>query len=336
MVNAALEAHFAQLGVPLIPLAAGAKMLLDELCDASGDRGAQGGAPPGAVELVLGAEPKALAAQGHGGRVALAVRADRATHPYLGDHAINGVPVVPVVIALEWFARAARACRPDLVVTELRDVRVLRGIKLAAYESGGEVFRVDCREVSNGHGAVLAAELRGPQGALHYAATIQMQHPEGRVAPKGPAAPELGPWPAGGELYDGRTLFHGRDFQVIRQLDGVSRDGIAGTVVGLREAGWVAQPWKTDPAALDGGLQLATLWTQHVLGGAALPMSVGALHTFAEGPSDGPLRAVVRGQIVARDRTKADIAFVDDRGSLVAELRDVQYVLRPDTARGQA
>ncbi|WP_437976559.1 SDR family NAD(P)-dependent oxidoreductase [Sorangium sp. So ce295] len=338
MVNAALEAHFAQLGVPLIPIAAGAKMLLDELCDASGDRGArgQGGAPPGAVELVLGAEPKALAAQGHGGRVALAVRADRATHPYLGDHAINGVPVVPVVIALEWFARAARACRPDLVVTELRDVRVLRGIKLAAYESGGEVFRVDCREVSNGHGAVLAAELRGPQGALHYAATIQMQHPEGRVAPKGPAAPELGPWPAGGELYDGRTLFHGRDFQVIRQLDGVSRDGIAGTVVGLREAGWVAQPWKTDPAALDGGLQLATLWTQHVLGGAALPMSVGALHTFAEGPSDGPLRAVVRGQIVARDRTKADIAFVDDRGSLVAELRDVQYVLRPDTARGQA
>ncbi|WP_437798995.1 SDR family NAD(P)-dependent oxidoreductase [Sorangium sp. So ce693] len=338
MVNAALEAHFAQLGVPLIPLAAGAKMLLDELCDASGDRGArgQGGAPPGAVELVLGAEPKALAAQGHGGRVALAVRADRATHPYLGDHAINGVPVVPVVIALEWFARAARACRPDLVVTELRDVRVLRGIKLAAYESGGEVFRVDCREVSNGHGAVLAAELRGPQGALHYAATIQMQPPEGRVAPKGPAAPELGPWPSGGELYDGRTLFHGRDFQVIRRLDGVSRDGIAGTVVGLREAGWVAQPWKTDPAALDGGLQLATLWTQHVLGGAALPMSVGALHTFAEGPSDGPLRAVVRGQIVARDRTKADIAFVDDRGSLVAELRDVQYVLRPDTARGQA
>jgi hypothetical protein len=190
--------------------------------------------------------------------------------------------------------------------------------------------------VQNGHGAVLAAELRGPNGALHYAATIEMARAEGRVAPEGPALPSLGPWPSGGDLYDGRTLFHGRDFQVIRHLDGVSRDGIAGTVVGLREAGWVAQPWKSDPAALDGGLQLATLWTQHVLGGAALPMSVGALHTFAEGPSDGPLRAVVRGQIVARDRTRADIAFVDHRGTLVAELRDVQYVLRPDTARGQA
>ncbi|WP_438018323.1 SDR family NAD(P)-dependent oxidoreductase [Sorangium sp. So ce315] len=329
MVNAALEAHFAQLGVPLIPLAAGARMLIDELCD-----GAAGS--PGAVEVVLGAEPKSLAAEGHGRRVALAVRADRATHPYLGDHAINGIPVVPVVIALEWFARAARACRPDLVVTQCRDVRVLRGIKLAAYESGGEVFRVDCREVSNGHGAVLAAELRGPQGALHYAATIEMRPLAERVAPKGPAAPALGPWSGGDDPYDGHTLFHGRDFQVIRRLDGVSREGIAGTVVGLREAGWVAQPWKTDPAALDGGLQLATLWTQHVLGGAALPMSVGALHTFAEGPSDGPLRAVVRGQIVARDRTKADIAFVDPEGTLVAELRDVQYVLRPDAARGQA
>ncbi|KYF47923.1 hypothetical protein BE08_35155 [Sorangium cellulosum] len=183
---------------------------------------------------------------------------------------------------------------------------------------------------------MLAAELRGPQGALHYAATIEMRPAAERVAPKGPAAPALGPWSGGDDPYDGHTLFHGRDFQVIRRLDGVSREGIAGTVVGLREAGWVAQPWKTDPAALDGGLQLATLWTQHVLGGAALPMSVGALHTFAEGPSDGPLRAVVRGQIVARDRTKADIAFVDPEGTLVAELRDVQYVLRPDAARGQA
>ncbi|HTN87408.1 MAG TPA: SDR family NAD(P)-dependent oxidoreductase, partial [Sorangium sp.] len=341
MVNAALEAHFAQLGVPLIPLAAGARMLIDELCDGPADSGAgaPGAASAGAVEVVLGAEPKTLAAPDaadHGRRVALAVRADRATHPYLGDHAINGVPVVPVVIALEWFARAARACRPDLVVTQFRDVRVLRGIKLAAYESGGEVFRVDCREVSNGHGAVLAAELRGPQGALHYAATIEMKPLAERVAPRGPTAPSLGPWSGGDDLYDGHTLFHGRDFQVIRQLDGVSREGIAGTVVGLREAGWVTQPWKTDPAALDGGLQLATLWTQHVLGGAALPMSVGALHTFAEGPSDGPLRAVVRGQIMGRDRTKADIAFVDDEGTLVAELRDVQYVLRPDAARGQA
>ncbi|MGK3990388.1 SDR family NAD(P)-dependent oxidoreductase [Sorangium sp. So ce136] len=338
MVNAALEAHFAQLGVPLIPLAAGAKMLIDELCDGpvDGGAGAPGAASSGAVEVVLGAEPTTLAGPDHRRRVALAVRADRATHPYLGDHAINGVPVVPVVIALEWFARAARACRPDLVVTQFRDVKVLRGIKLAAYESGGEVFRVDCREVSNGQGAVLAAELRGPQGALHYAATIEMKPLAERVAPRGPAAPALGPWSGGDDLYDGHTLFHGRDFQVIRQLDGVSREGIAGTVVGLREAGWVTQPWKTDPAALDGGLQLATLWTQHVLGGAALPMSVGALHTFAEGPSDGPLRAVVRGQIMGRDRTKADIAFVDNEGTLVAELRDVQYVLRPDTARGQA
>ncbi|XXT21352.1 SDR family NAD(P)-dependent oxidoreductase [Sorangium sp. So ce429] len=338
MVNAALEAHFAQLGVPLIPLEAGARMLIDELCDGPADSGAgaPGAASPGAVEVVLGAEPTTLAGPDHRRRVALAVRADRATHPYLGDHAINGVPVVPVVIALEWFARAARACRPDLVVTQFRDVKVLRGIKLAAYESGGEVFRVDCREVSNGQGSVLAAELRGPQGALHYAATIEMKPLAERVAPRGPTAPSLGPWSGGDDLYDGHTLFHGRDFQVIRQLDGVSREGIAGTVVGLREAGWVAQPWKTDPAALDGGLQLATLWTQHVLGGAALPMSVGALHTFAEGPSDGPLRAVVRGQIMGRDRTKADISFVDSEGTLVAELRDVQYVLRPDAARGQA
>ncbi|MGK4007322.1 SDR family NAD(P)-dependent oxidoreductase [Sorangium sp. So ce1036] len=340
MVNAALEAHFTQLGVPLIPLEAGARMLIDELRDGPGDRGEGAGASSAgassAVEVVLGADPATLAAPDRDRRIALAVRADRAAHPYLGDHAIHGVPVVPVVIALEWFARAARACRPDLVVTALRDVRVLRGIKLAAYASGGEVFRVDCREVESGHGAVLAAELRGPQGALHYAATIEMQPPDGRAAPRGPTPPSLGPWTEGGALYDGHVLFHGPGFQVIRGLDGVSREGIAGTVVGLREAGWVSQPWKTDPAALDGALQLATLWTRHVLGGAALPMSVGALHTFAEGPADGPLRAVVRGQIVARDRTRADIALVDPEGALVAELRDVQFVLRPDTARGQA
>ena len=52
------------------------------------------------------------------------------------------MPVVPVVLALEWFARAVSAVRPDLWLTAIRDLRVLRGIQLKGWSTGGDRFVV--------------------------------------------------------------------------------------------------------------------------------------------------------------------------------------------------
>ncbi|MCA9573578.1 MAG: SDR family oxidoreductase, partial [Myxococcales bacterium] len=60
MVTPALKARFESLGVPLIPLDVGARMLVDEIADATSDR-----------ELVLGGEPRpeALLSKGTADRI---------------------------------------------------------------------------------------------------------------------------------------------------------------------------------------------------------------------------------------------------------------------------
>ncbi|MEZ4319046.1 MAG: SDR family NAD(P)-dependent oxidoreductase [Myxococcota bacterium] len=315
MVTPALKARFESLGVPLIPLSVGARMLVDEVADPTDD-----------LELVLGGEPKSesLAAESKGPSVSLAIKVDRTTLPQLADHAIAGNAVVPVVLALEWFARAARACRPGLHLASIEGVRVLRGIKVGDLDTG-VWLNVRCREIRNGVGSLLEAEITGVDGAKHYSATLKMTDDQEKARRPSPTL-DLGAFTD--EVYDGHVLFHGTQFQVIDEVKGVGDQGIEATLSGTTAKAW-SGTWRTDPAALDGGLQLALLWSKHVLGGATLPTAVSALHTYADGPAQGPLRCVVRGEKKSKDRAVADLVFSDASGAVYAELFGVETHLRP-------
>jgi malonyl CoA-acyl carrier protein transacylase len=316
MVTPSLKAHFAQMGVSLIPLQAGAKMLVDELLGAGDD-----------VSIVVGGE---LGAH-HAPQATVEVRVSQASHPYLTDHRLGGVPVVPVVLAVEWFLRAARACRPDLTCAAVTEVKVLRGIKLEHFAGAGDLFSVSAKQLSNGNGAELGVELRGEGGVLHYSAKVKMVSgavAQPAVAPK----PALDQWTEAA-VYDGHVLFHGPSFKVITAVEGVSRGGIAGTLVGTRELAWPAEAWRSDAAAFDGGLQLALLWSKHVLGGAVLPMALGEYRSYRDGLGEGPLQGVVHARKIHDERTVCDIAFSDASGKVVAEMIGVETVLRPGESK---
>jgi len=235
--------------------------------------------------------------------------------------------VIPVVMAIEWMLRGARACRPNLIATVVRNVRVLSGIKIHDFEQSIDVLVVNCREISNGNGSELSVELRGRNGTLHYSGVVQMS-PYALAAPATPSAPELEPWTRS-EIYDGHVLFHREDLHVIQSLDGISAAGIAGTLVGASKLNWPAGPWCTDPAAFDGGLQLAAWWTHRVLGGASLPMALGELRLYQRGLVDGPMRCLVHARQVHSARSVCDISFVDSTGALIAQMLGVESVLRP-------
>src|SRR4029079_11024093 len=123
--------------------------------------------------------------------------------------------------------------------------------------------------------------------------------------------------------------FHGPSFQVILAVDGVSREGMTGSIEGTRERGWVGEGWRVDPAAIDGALQFAVLWARDVLGGASLPMSVAAFESFVDGLPEEPIRCVVRGREVHESRAVCDVMMEDASGRPVAALRGVETILRP-------
>ena len=321
MVTPSLKAHFQQLGVALIPLDQGARACVDELLGRGDEVTIVVGGAHGDGALGARAAPQ----------VTLEVRVDQRSHAYLADHRIAGTPVVPMVLAVEWFLRAARACRPDLITATVKQVKVLRGIKLDGFAGAGDRFTATARQIANGVGAELVVELRGKTGTPHYSATVQMSESPA-AQPAAQAAPALEQW-AQPAVYDGHVLFHGPRFQVIDAVAGVSHAGIAGTLSGTQKAAWPAEPWRSDAAALDGGLQLALLWSRHVLGGAVLPMALAEYRSYRDGLGEGPLQAVVHARKIAEQRTVCDITFADPSGKTVAELIGVETVLRPDAAR---
>jgi hypothetical protein len=242
-----------------------------------------------------------------------------------------------MVLAVEWFLRAARACRPDLVLADVKQVKVLRGIKLENFNGAGDRFVVSAKMVSNGTGAQIGVELRGKNDVIHYSAVVGMTE-QAVTAPSLAPLPKLEKWtPA--KVYDGHVLFHGPSFHVIRSVQGVSRDGIVGTLSGTQTAAWPGASWRSDVAAMDGGLQMALLWSQHSLGGAVLPMALGEYRSYRDGLAASEYQCVVHGRKILDARTVCDIALTDTSGQVVAELIGVETVLRPGetkTASAQA
>jgi acyl transferase domain-containing protein/NADP-dependent 3-hydroxy acid dehydrogenase YdfG len=314
MVTAALAEHFHRQGVALIPLAAGAQAFVAEVS-----------ARPDDVRVVIaaGAGGGPLgAASAHAS--ATEIHIDDRSHAYLADHAIAGLPVVPVALVLEWFARAARAWQ--VAPTVLRDVRVLRKIGLDHFTNGGQYLRIEGQENAEGDHRSYSLELRGGD-ALYY---------RGQVDATGAAPPapwkmpvDLEPWDRDA-IYDGRTLFHGPRFHVIRTLDGISPAGATARLATTRELGWNDERWQTDAATIDGALQLALLWGEQVLGGASLPMAVSEMRTLKPGLADGPVHCIVRRREVKDTHALCDIALFDTDDSMRAEMLGVEIVLRPD------
>ncbi len=320
MVDATLKAHFARLGVPMIPLAVGGAMLADELH----------GAQPDDVELVLGGEPKAealLFAGSEGRTLSMDLHVDHRSHPYLGGHEIAGAVVVPVVFVLEWLSRLACAFEPGLALGTVRSLKVLKGVRLDGFAGDGDRLHFRCRRVADVEGVVLALELTDRSGHPMYRAQVEME-PRQPTSPGGTPEVQLDAWGAHAG-YDGDVLFHGSDFQVIERMDGISDAGAAAQLRGLHTSGWKEDGWRMDVAALDGALQLALLWGKQVLGDGSLPTGIAEVRLGAAPVPEGPIQCVVVGRETSRNRALSDIVLLDDAGVRFAELRGVETHRRP-------
>jgi acyl transferase domain-containing protein/acyl carrier protein len=333
IVGPSLEERLMARGARLMAVDDGVRSFVAELAERSS----------GAVEVVVGsliggradrdvppvvgipARPRAVGGEGE---LLETLHVDLDTYPYLADHAINGAPVVPAVLALEWLARAARRRRPDLQVAAYEDVRVLRGIRLDGPAGAFEVRVMDTEDMDDR--ARLRLELRGPDGGPHYSAILEMA----AALPAPPAGPpdptDLGP-PDFDDPYSGDRLFHGDAFRVIRSVEGVSAAGIAGTIVGTAAMGWPGGPWETDPALLDGGLQLLRLHGFHVLRVPTLPTRIDLVRVYRHLENGAVTRCVVHGRSAGRHRLVSDLALIAGDGRLVFELRGLEVHALPST-----
>ncbi|MCP3804494.1 SDR family oxidoreductase [Allokutzneria sp. A3M-2-11 16] len=293
MVTPQLAELFTGNGVPLIPIAAGASAFAEEALR------------PGAPSRVCLAQQDGTAPASATTPMEIVVNEVR--NPYLVDHTINGVTILPVVMAIEWFIRAAGE------PVALQNFRVLRKVTLPGYRGDGDRLTVQRS----------GADLELRDGVAHMRATLG-EHTGPRDWPE--LADTSSPFVP--VLYDGVAMFHGPQFQSLRKFCCINDSGAVAEIVGTTELDWPVDEWETDGPALDGMLQLACVWAGELLRSATLPMAIGEIRTHGSGPL-GAGRCVVFAGKTGSAHTTCDVVLTDSTGAVRAEFLDVELVRRP-------
>ncbi len=263
----------------------------------------------------------------------LDVTVNLAHHRQLLDHAVNGTPVVPVALVLEWFARLAQAYRPGLHLDQLSDLRVLSGLVADQFQRGGDMqlaVTVVHSETSV-DGCSIGMELtESSTGRTHYRCTATL-----RVEPSPPGPQRTDPAqrsddpgsgggePWTGEVYFGETLFHGPAFRVIDDVPRVTEHGMDAVLWGVLAVNWPNEPWVSDPALIDGALQLALLWTERQLGSPSLPTAIANVRLCAP-PTRGRHTATLVGRRATANMVVCDVSIWSATGALVAQLDGIE------------
>ena len=302
MVSAALEEEFAKRGVALIGLEQGSRLLLEELergrrgeaeiviGAADGLAGTAAGAlreEPGAdrtrlseLPLLAAAEPIGGEGDDHGAGPLLRARyhLDLERDLYLGDHRIDGRPVLPFAVAMELMAEAGVAASGDRLAG-LREIRLLDGVAL-------EQDRPVTLDVQVSRPGAAGVEVTiGPSGGgrAHYRADVALRGAGAGTTVKWPEPAALAaPRPLSISVEEAyrELLFHGPLFQGIVAIDCLEEGGtsavLRGSEPGRCVAGAEGRHWLLDPVLLDSALQVQVLWARLQWDVTLLPAQIGA------------------------------------------------------------
>jgi NAD(P)-dependent dehydrogenase (short-subunit alcohol dehydrogenase family) len=350
MVNPSLKKVFAQEGIGLIPLEAGANYLVEELRS-----------PPGGPVEVVVLESGSTSALTNGRRQSVggnhdqpadtgrSTRAlphafervlDRGAHPVLESHILDGRPVLPTVLILEWLAHGALHQNPGLLFHGCNDLRILHGVILAG--DTAPILRIDAGKAVKHDGFFVApVELRGVQEngreVLHARADIVLadQLPE---APPGAPLPNCRSYQRTPEVVYQNLLFHGDHLHGIDEIEGCGERGIIGRVSSSPPPGeWIKRPlrqrWLADPLALDCSFQLMVVWSQERHGAPSLPCHLARYRQYHRSfPAEG-VRVVAHVTRESDLHALADIDYLDERGQVVARLEEYECIIDPALRR---
>ncbi|MGD8213312.1 MAG: polyketide synthase dehydratase domain-containing protein, partial [Desulfobacterales bacterium] len=253
----------------------------------------------------------------------------------LNAHIIDGKPVVPLALMMEWFAHGALHPNPGLILHGLDDIQVLKGIRLEHGKHQVRLFAGKLRK-KDGHYEV-AVELRGDNGlgqdvihsrakailGNHLVSPPPYQLSKVMIAGTYNKSTE--------EIYD-EILFHGFELRGIRKINSCSTRGMVARLSaapGPRE--WMSAPlrdrWIADPLVLDSAFQMAIVWCYEEKQAVSLPSSVASYRQYRrQFPTEG-VTAVLEAGEITDNKMRGDFTFSDSNGEIVARLAGYQATM---------
>jgi len=268
--------------------------------------------------------------------------------PFLFDHALNGIPLLPGVMGIEGLSTAAQQAasvfaseKGGFRVVGVRDIHFLSALKFYRGQNRRLTWKADITRSQDGLIANVRLESvftrygREPEQALHFTGRVLLR-PVGVSETGRDAAPP--DW-NGTRMLEADSIyklyFHGPAFQV---LEGVNR---AGDVLygKLRED----QPAITSmghslisaPVLVELCMQTAGVWEIGTTGTLALPKSIGSLRLLQVEPNGEALFAEVRAENGDDGRPRYHASVKDKNGRVYIEVEDYRTETLPYTLDGE-
>jgi len=348
MVTPALKQVFAEEGIAVIDLDAGAAYVLQELRTPPGSDvemvilGGNEAAPtppadsqvanPRPAFIITQEEPAPATLKAEPSAWEMVVSLD--DYPFLTSHVMNNQAVLPMAMMVEWMAYAAIHANPGLLFHGFEELRVLKAVTVQ--EQQARALRFVCEPMQtvddNFHIAV-SLHSQGDEDRLHARCTIVLRehYPS---APHAAPLPDLQAWPHPMHtVYQDGHLFHGPDLHALVEITGYADDAIHARVLTAPSPDqWIETPvsnqWLADPLALDGSFQLMILWAfeRHNMG--SLPVYAGAYQQYISHFPDDGVDVRIRISDVSGAQVEAAIEWIDPAsGALLARMDDYRCVM---------
>ena len=304
-------------GVQLLPAEAGAAIALDLVADALWGEivvaGALGDMEPAPSHPLIDGEHSA--GEGLVAHKTLTVEGD----PWIADHAIRSVPLLPGAVGVELMAAAARRLEPGQGVAGLADVRFEHPLKLYR----GQPAELDVSALPWDGGDRVRCAIRTARRAktgrkletVHFTGTVLLGAPEepSPLPDRALEIAEIGP-----ELIY-RRFFHGPSFQVLSGVDAASAEGLEAR--GRVDHAPLGPGLLAAPLVLELAFQAAGLHRMMAENVMALPAGFERLHLLRPAQDGEELRA----SVLRRADGAYDVDIVGPEG-LVMALRGFRTV----------
>ncbi len=220
---------------------------------------------------------------------------DTSHHHYLHDHKFDGIPVMPMAVALETMLEAAQSVYPERHLVKVSQLDIPAGV---VFHTQQKEFSIEVLPEAVDGEVALQLVAAGQAKKVHFRCKAQFAQapnmvPEKWVTSTGTQIPRLiGPvsslqseptLPQPTDVY-GKWLFHGPIFQGIQTVQFLAADGITGNVTGCSPQRCVttsdSSGWIVDPVLLDSAMQLAGIWARHYRDVTVLPTGFKTMHLF--------------------------------------------------------
>jgi hypothetical protein len=270
---------------------------------------------------------------------------DPTSVPFLKDHALNGIPLLPGVMGIEGFIAAVKYISSVLAseengfdVERLEDIRFFAPLKF--YKDAPRRLIWTARVVKEGEGLVayvsLETNLRRPgreeTKLQHFTGKVYLTlaKGEGREPVVKPPVWNGARAVEAADIY--QLYFHGPSFQVLEEVKR-SGEGLLGKLrQGMPSMIAEGQPLFSAPLLVELCLQTAGIWEAGSSGALALPGSIGELRLYRNEPDGEPVYATVTPHVDAEGNPIFDASVVDASGRLYLEMKEYRTSRLPYTA----